>query len=113
MSNTNIYKIIFQNQRSVYEVYARKFFQSSITGFIEIEELIFDTKSGVLVDPSEEKLKNDFAGVTRSYIPSIAIIRIDQVEKQGVAKIHDSAVGNVSRFPTSANTSPSKPTGAS
>ncbi len=35
----------------------------------------------------EEKLKNEFAGVKRSYIPLHAIIRIDEVEKEGVGKV--------------------------
>ena len=96
-----IYKVIFHNQGRVYEVYARQIFQSDMWGFIEIEEFLFGERSQLLVDPSEEKLKNEFQGVKRSYIPIGAIIRIDEVEKEGAAKISDSAggSGNVSAFP--------------
>jgi hypothetical protein len=95
-----IYKVIFQNQNQVYEVYARQIFQSDMWGFIEIEEFVFGERSQILVDPSEERLKNEFAGVKRSYIPMHSIIRIDEVEKEGAAKISDSkGEGNVSSFP--------------
>jgi hypothetical protein len=96
-----IYKVIFQNQNKVYEVYARQIFQSDMWGFIEIEEFIFGERSKILVDPSEEKLKNEFGGVNRSYIPMHSIIRIDEVEKEGAAKISDGTGGdtNVSAFP--------------
>ncbi len=96
-----IYKVIFHNQGRVYEVYARQIFQSDMWGFIEIEEFLFGERSQLLVDPSEEKLKNEFQGVKRSYIPMGAIVRIDEVEKEGAAKISDAqgGSGNVSSFP--------------
>jgi len=46
---------------------------------VEVEELVFGEKSAVVVDPAEERLKAEFAGVKRSYIPMHAIIRIDEV----------------------------------
>lgn len=82
-----LYKITFVNQSKVYEVYARHIQQSNIFGFIEIEEFVFGENSGVVIDPSEERLKNEFENVKRSYVPMHAVIRIDEVEKRGVAKI--------------------------
>ncbi len=79
-------------------------------GFVVVEELIFGERSSVLVDPSEEKLAAEFSGVKRTFIPVHAIIRIDEVEKEGINKIHDSS-GNESKvtpFPSSLYT-PSKP----
>ena len=58
-------------------------------GFIEVEKLLFGEKSSVVVDPTEENLKNEFNGVERTYIPMHSIIRIDEVEKQGTAKISE------------------------
>jgi len=98
-----IYRVIFQNQGQTYEVYASEIYQSDLHGFIEVEEFLFDERSGVLVDPSEEKLKSEFSGVLRSYIPMHAVIRIDEVEKEGVGKITESHTeprnSNVSPFP--------------
>ena len=95
---TDIFKVIFLNQGTVYEMYAKEIFQSDLYGFIEVEGFIFGERSQVVVDPSEEKLKSEFEGVVRSYIPIGAIIRIDEVEKEGVPKII-SAGNKVSPFP--------------
>lgn len=95
-----IFKIIFQNQAEVYKVFARQIFQSELHGFIEIEELLFGEKSQMIVDPSEEKLKTEFSGVKRSYIPMHSVIRIDEVEAQGTAKVSEFKAGsNVAAFP--------------
>ncbi|MGK0499441.1 MAG: hypothetical protein ACJAYG_001082 [Oceanicoccus sp.] len=97
-----IYKVIFLNQNKVYELYAKAIYQSEMYGFIEVEEFLFDERSQMIVDPAEEKLKTEFAGVSRSYLPMHSIVRIDEVEKEGVGKIHDATPGaasNVSAFP--------------
>jgi hypothetical protein len=82
-----LFKISFINQGKVYEIFARQVSQSSMYGFIEVEELVFGERTAVVVDPSEERLKGEFSGVKRTYIPMHAVIRIDEVEKQGTAKI--------------------------
>ena len=53
------------------------------------------------LNPGEEKLKNEFSGVKRSYIPLQAIVRIDEVDKEGTGKISEgaSSEGNVASFP--------------
>jgi len=87
MSTKRLYRVIFVNQGKVYEVYARGVSQSSLYGFVEIESLSFGERSAVVIDPSEERLKSEFQGVKRAHVPIHAVIRIDEVEKQGVAKI--------------------------
>ena len=100
MSKEPVYKVIFQNAGQVFEVFARQIYQSDMWGFIEVEELVFGERSQIVVDPSEEKLKNEFDGVTRSYIPLQAIIRIDEVDKEGTGRVSDApAGGNVASFP--------------
>lgn len=100
MASTAVYKVIFFNQGQVYELYARQIYQSDLWGFLEIEEFVFGERTQVIVDPAEEKLKNEFSQVKRSYIPMQAIVRIDEVEKEGVSKISEAASGNVTPFPT-------------
>lgn len=95
-----IFRVIFLNQGQVYELYARHIFQSDLWGFLEIEELLFGERSQVLVDPAEEKLKTQFEGVERSFIPLQSIVRIDEVERIGQAKISEAkGGGNVMNFP--------------
>ena len=100
MGNSNeIYKITFLNKGKLYEVFVKQVYQSDLYGFIEIEDFVFDEKTQVVVDPSEEKLKAEFNGVKRSFIPIQAIIRIDEVEKSGVSKISNG--DNITPFPVS------------
>ncbi|MCB1672347.1 MAG: DUF1820 family protein [Gammaproteobacteria bacterium] len=94
---TEIYKITFLNKGKVYEIFVRQVYQSDLYGFIEVEEFVFDERSQVVVDPSEEKLKAEFNGVKRSFIPMQAIMRIDEVEKGGASKI--SSGDNITPFP--------------
>ena len=98
MAARHIYRVIFHNQGKVYEIYARKVDDGGMLGFVQIEELTFGERTQVVVDPAEERLKGEFDGVKRTFLPLHAIIRIDEVEKQGVAKITD-AEGNVAQFP--------------
>ena len=110
MSDNQIFKVVFLNQGQVYEIYARQIYQSDLYGFIEVEEFLFGEKTKMIVDPGEEKLKNEFAGVSRSYIPVHSIIRIDEVERQGTAKVIDSnGSSNVSPFPMGGSFNPGRP----
>lgn len=101
MSEKQIYKIIFNNQGKVYEIYAKNVLHGELFGFIEVEKLVFGERSSIVVDPSEENLKNEFEGVERTFIPMHSIIRIDEVQKEGTAKITEGASkdGNVMPFP--------------
>jgi hypothetical protein len=99
MAPSHIYKIIFMYLGKVYEIYARSIGHGDLFGFIEVEELVFGARTTVVVDPSEEKIQAEFEGVKRTYIPMHAVMRIDEVEKQGVSKISDAEGGNVTQFP--------------
>lgn len=99
MSSSHIFRIVFANQGKVYEIYARKVSHGGLFGFVEVEELVFGERSSVVLDPSEERIKSEFAGVKRSYLPLHSIIRIDEVRKQGVSKISALEGGNVTQFP--------------
>lgn len=87
MAAKHIYKIIFQSRDQLYEIYAHKLSQSGLFGFIEIEELTFGDQSSVVVDPGAEKLAGEFDGVKRSYIPLHAVVRIDEVSREGTGKV--------------------------
>ncbi len=101
MTKKNIFRIIFANQETIYEIYATSVKESDLFGFLEVEELLFGEQSTLLVDPSEEKLKVEFSGVKRTFIPMHTVVRVDEVEKQGLAKVKDNmGYGNkISPFP--------------
>ncbi len=87
MAKKRIYRITFVSQGKVYEIYARQVSQGALYGFVEVEELLFGEKTTLVVDPSEEQLKHEFSGVQKTYIPFHAVLRIDEVEKEGTAKV--------------------------
>jgi hypothetical protein len=107
MPASHIYKVMFVNQGKIYEVYARKVSHGGLFGFVEIEELVFGERSSVVLDPGEERIKSEFEGVTRSYLPMHSVLRIDEVKKQGVSKISTFEGSNVAQFPMPVYTPPS------
>ena len=99
MARKHIYRVVFHNQGKIYELYARHVSHGEMYGFVEVGEIIFGERTAILVDPSEERLKSEFAGVQRTFVPIHAVIRIDEVEKEGANKIHAVSEGNVAPFP--------------
>ncbi|MFQ5718372.1 MAG: DUF1820 family protein [Acidobacteriota bacterium] len=101
MGKQSIYRVIFQNRGQTYEVYARSVSQGDLFGFIQVETLLYGERSQVVLDPSEESLKAEFKGVSRFSVPLHAVIRIDEVEKQGVGRITKNTgdTGTVAAFP--------------
>jgi hypothetical protein len=99
MAASHIFKVIFVNQGKVYEIYARKVNHGGLLGFVEVEELVFGERSAVVVDPTEEKIKAEFEGVKRTYLPMHSVLRIDEVRKQGISKISTFEGSNVAQFP--------------
>lgn len=97
-----IYKVIFHNQGKLYELHAKQVQSAAgLLGFVEVDGLMFETASTVLLDPSAERLKAEFAGARRIYLPVHSMVRIEEVEKQGSNRI--SAVDksdNVTPFPS-------------
>ncbi len=100
-TNKSVYRIIFHNQGNVYELYAHEVNQGGMFAFVEVGEIIFGERSKLVVDPSEEQLKSQFAGVKRTYIPLHSVVRIDEVEKEGKNKILSTGEdkGKVTPFP--------------
>jgi hypothetical protein len=99
MSDKRLFKVTFMSQGQVYEIYARDVGHGALFGFVEVEKLVFGERSSLVVDPSEEKIKTEFEGVKRTYLPMHSIIRIDEVDKQGTSKISRLEGGNVAQFP--------------
>ena len=102
MAASHIFRIMFVNQGKVYEVYARKVSHGDLFGFIAVEELLFGERSTVVLDPSEERIKGEFEGVKRTFLPMHSVLRIDEVKKQGTSKItavEGAGGANIAQFP--------------
>lgn len=101
MATSRVYRITFVSQSRIYELYAKAVGSSDLFGFVEVSNLLWSQKSSVVIDPSEDSLKHEFAGVKRFYVPMHSVIRIDEVDHEGTAKIVGSVEkgGTLSPFP--------------
>ena len=57
-SKKHLFKVVFFQKDNIFEIYAKQVFESDMYGFIVVEDILFGEASPVLVDPSEEKLRN-------------------------------------------------------
>ncbi len=97
-----VYRVLFAQQGRVYEVYVRGVYQSDLYGFIEVEEFLFGERGRTIVDTSEERLRAEFQDVGRVFLPIASVLRIDEVERRGTARITDgknSDQSNITRLP--------------
>ena len=102
MAAKRIYKVIFLNQGKVYELFAHHVTSSSLYGFIEVEDLIFSNSKGLVVDPTEERMRDEFAGTKILHLPMHSVVRIEEVEKRGTCLIRDRESGEkITPFPLS------------
>ena len=95
-----IFRITFHNQGKIYQLHAEEVSQGELYGFIEIRNLLFNEHTSVVIDPAEERLKDEFSDTARVMVPLHAVIRIDEVEKRGQNMIFDIAdQSNIMPFP--------------
>ena len=96
-----LYKVTFFNAGKVYELYARRVSSGALWGFTEIAELVFDVHDGVVVDPTEERLRDEFGPTRVLHLPMQSIVRIEEVERKGSSAIRDATTGEkvVTPFP--------------
>jgi len=96
-----LYKVTFFNAGKIYELYARRVSSGALWGFTEVAELEFDVNAGVVVDPTEERLRDEFAHTRVLHLPMQSIVRIEEVERKGQSAIRDATTGEkvVTPFP--------------
>ena len=94
MPKQKLYKVTFLSQGKTYELYARHVASSGLWGFTEVGELVFETPNeGLVVDPTEERLRDEFRDTTMLHLPIQSILRIEEVAKRGALAIRDAASG--------------------
>ena len=100
MSKT-LYKVVFLNAGRIYELYAQRVGASALWGFTEVAELVFDLHDGLVIDPTEERLRDEFGATRVLHLPMQSIVRIEEVERKGQSAIRDATTGEkvVTPFP--------------
>ena len=101
MRTKKLYQVTFLHLGKCYELYARHVASSALWGFTEVGELVFEPAgSGLLVDPSEERLREEFADTRVLHLPMQSVVRIEEVERKGALAIRDAADGQkITPFP--------------
>ena len=99
-SNDKLYRVAFLNHGKVYELFCRGVNTSHLLGFLEVTGLEFDNKDSLVVDPTEEKMRDEFEGVEVLHLPMHSVLRVEQVNMKGQAVIRDRESGEkVMPFP--------------
>jgi hypothetical protein len=102
MADKRLYKIIFLNQGKVYELFSEGVTSSGLWGFIEVSDLVFEEGDGLVVDPTEEKMREEFASARVLHLPIQSVLRVEEVDQRGKCRIRDRESGEkVTPFPVS------------
>ena len=102
MTSKKLYKVTFLSQGKTLELYARHVASSGLWGFTEVGDLVFDQQGeGVVIDPTEERLREEFSNTRVLHLPMQCIVRVEEVEKRAPPVIRDAASGErvVTLFP--------------
>lgn len=96
-----LYKVTFFNGGKIYELYARRVSSGQLWGFTEVADLVFDVNDGIVIDPTEERLRDEFGHTRVLHLPMQSIIRIEEVDHKSPAAIRDASSGErvVTPFP--------------
>jgi len=95
-----LFRVAFLNQGKVYELFCTGVCTSGLLGFVEVSGLMLEEKDSLVVDPTEEKMRDEFDGVEVLHLPMHSVLRVEQVKKKGQAVIRDRESGEkVTPFP--------------
>lgn len=102
MPAQTLYRATFLKHGKVYELYCSAVDSTSMWGFVELSDLVFESREAVVVDPTEEKMRDEFEGVESLFLPLHSVLSIERVSKRGKAVIRDRESGEkVTPFPLS------------
>jgi hypothetical protein len=102
MKGKKLYKVTFISQGKTLELYARHVGSSDLWGFTEVGDIAFEAQGeGVVIDPTEERLREEFKNTRVLHLPIQCIVRVEEVERREPLVIRDAASGErvVTPFP--------------
>jgi hypothetical protein len=95
-----LFRVAFLNHGKVYELFCTGVCTSGLLGFVEVSGLVFGEKDSLVVDPTEEKMRDEFEGVEVLHLPMHSVLRVEQVKTKGQVVIRDRESGEkVTPFP--------------
>ncbi|MBS0582004.1 MAG: DUF1820 family protein [Proteobacteria bacterium] len=101
MKSKKLFKVTFLSQGKTLELYARHVASSALWGFTEVGDIVFDPPEGMVIDPTEERLREEFGNTRVLHLPIQCIVRVEEVDKRQPLAIRDAASGEkvVTPFP--------------
>lgn len=100
MSSKKLYKVTFFSDGKTLELYARHVASSALWGFTEVGDIVFDqVGDAVLIDPTEERLRETFKHTKVLHLPMQSIVRVEEVEKRTALTIRDASGEKIMPFP--------------
>lgn len=102
MGKTHTYRVAFLKHGKVYELHCRDVNTVDLWGFVELTGLVFGAGDGVVVDPTEERLREEYENVESLFVPLHSVLSVERVSKRGQSVIRDRESGEkVTPFPLS------------
>jgi hypothetical protein len=102
---TTYYKVSFTRDQELYQICARQVHASDLYGLIEISDFVFP-EGRLVFNPGEERLRREFEGIQRTFLPYHTIVRIDEVLESQEREIKivplQALPGGLSRGPSEA-----------
>ena len=100
MADKRLFKIVFLNNGKVYELFSEGVTSSGLWGFVEVSDLVFESSDGLVVDPTEEKMRQEFEHASVLHLPIQSVLRVEGDKKRGQCLIRDRKPGEkVTPFP--------------
>ena len=101
MTLKTLHKITFLSHGKIYALFARRVESGRLWGFVEVSDLVFDVHDGLVIDPTEERLREEFRDTRTLHLPMQSVLRIEDVERKGQSSIRDAESGEkvVTPFP--------------
>jgi hypothetical protein len=91
--SATLYKVIFHSAGKIYELYANAVISSDLFGFVRVSGIELDQGEGLVIDPTGERLREEFADVRSLHLPMHTIVRVEEVDKRHALKILDGGSG--------------------
>ena len=94
--NEKLFRIAFLNHGKVYELFCKEVSTSGLLGFVEVSGLEFADGDSLVVDPTEEKMRDEFDGVEVLHLPIHSVLRVEHGGDGGGEGLFLTAVGSMS-----------------
>jgi hypothetical protein len=100
MAKNTLYRVSFHNRGKIYEIYCAEVSTSALWGFLEVRGMVFEAEDTLVVDPAEERIREEFEDVEVLHVPLHGVLRVEQVRRKGQSAIRERESGEkVTPFP--------------